>query len=335
MRVGSLVYATNQGLGILAKSFYDAGIITDVIVIRHKHHRTYPEWYPNRFNMVDIGRVQKTDELARFCSGQRFDRPLDAMLFFETPFNWHLIPLCRKYGVKTFLMPMYECTPKVLPFQPDRFICPSLLDLRYFPIERSTFIPVPVNVKWRQRYKAEVFVHNAGHGGLKSRNGTGELLDAWKHVKSPAKLILRSQKPLQWSVDDPRIEVRVGTVPYEKLYEEGDVFIFPEKFNGLSLPLQEAKAAGMLVMATDRFPNNTYLPIEPLIPVTGYVRSSIGPAYKEFDEAIVSPKLIAAKVDQWYGKDIADYSILGKAWAETMSWEVLKPKYREALCQPI
>ena len=40
------------------------------------------------------------------------------------------------------------------------------------------------------------------------------------------------------------------------------MFVFPEKFNGLSLPLQEARAAGMLVLATDRFPMNTWLPRE-------------------------------------------------------------------------
>jgi hypothetical protein len=33
MKVGSLVYATDSGLGILAKSFYDNGIITRSMVV--------------------------------------------------------------------------------------------------------------------------------------------------------------------------------------------------------------------------------------------------------------------------------------------------------------
>ncbi len=306
MKVGSLVYATDQGLGVLAKSFFDAGILTDVLIIRHANYPTHREWYPSATE-INI-RPFNTQKAMEFC------KDMDVMLFFETPFDWSLIPYCRSVGVKTFMMPMYECMPKVLPYIPDRYICPSLLDLQYYP-DRSEFIPVPVdNITWRLREHAKVFVHNAGHGGLRNRNGTGELLDAMKYIRAPIRLILRSQKRLQWSVDDPRIELRVGTVSRSELYAEGDVFIFPEKFNGLSLPLQEAMASGMLVMAGNRFPINTWIPNHWLIPIKEYQKASVSGRCNMFDEAVYDPRSIAATVDEIYNQDIRSISEYGREW---------------------
>lgn len=356
LRVASLIYATDSGLGLLAKAFVDHGVITHPIVVRHGRHPTHDEWHPDAPQITDLNNPAQRDMASRHCAG------CDVLLMLETPHIWSLIPHCRSKGVKTVLCPMYECEKANLEYQPDFFICPSLLDQQYYP-DRSIFLPVPVEVPWRQRTRAEVFVHNAGHGGLKGRNGTAEVLEAMEHIKSPAKLIVRSQESLYRTAghrqhaqltnplirrgqkidyDDenaPRpermAEFREGTMPYEQLWSEGDVFLFPEKFNGLSLPLQEARAAGMLVMCGARFPMTTWLPNEPLIPVKGYRKNKIGPPYNEFSEAIFDPKHIAATVDGWYGADLTAYSLEGKAWAETMSWNALRPRYLqtlEALC---
>lgn len=343
MRVGSLVYTTDQGLGILAKSFVDAGVVTDVLVVRHGKRPEHDEWYPNAQRLGSLGhdgfRIAKD-----FCKG------MDAMLFFETPFIWELIPYCREQKIKTVLMPMYECEPKLLPYQPDFFVNPSLLDQQYYP-DRSVFIPVPVHgIPWRLRAKAEVFVHNAGNGGLNGRNGTAELVEAMKYVTSPARLVLKMQEPkktywaaggLQPANEAPRnlpknIDLRIGSVPYEDLWKnggDGDVFVFSEKFNGLSLPLQEAHAAGMLVMCGDRFPMNTWLPKSPLIPVAGYRKASVSPRCHEYDEAIFDPRTIAKTIDEWYGQDISMYSEAGREWAHANSWDVLKSRYLEVLAK--
>lgn len=329
MRVGSLVYCTWQGLGILAKDFVANGVITDPYVVEHRHHPNNFDWFPNapRTNIrpLDIQSVRE------------WLKSIDVLLALETPFEWSLIDYCREIGVKTAILVMHECMPEMIAAQPDLWLCPSGLDTQWacrHSDEGRTGVNmmiVPVGVQWRQRHIAEVFVHNAGHGGLKGRNGTKELLEAWKYVKSPAKLLLRSQKVLEVDIDDKRITERYGTVSHDLLFSEGDVFTFPEKFNGLSLPLQEARAAGMLVMCGDRFPMNTWLPKEPLIPVTRYHKERIGPAYNEYDCAEFDPKTIAAKVDEWYGRDIAQYSLEGRVWAEANSWAALKPQYLEVL----
>ena len=307
--IGSIVYATEQGLGYLAKSFYDNGIIDLVSIQPHTDRTNHYEWY--RDNVTQ-------DTLLEKC---------DTLIFFETPFNWKIITQARERGIKTILIPMYECTRYPFPYEPDEIWCPSLLDYDFYEGKNRKLVSIPTEVEWKLREKALVFVHNAGNGGLGGRNGTRELIDAMQYVKSPIKLIIRSQIPLK-EVSDPRIEYRIGN--FNDIWSEGDVFIFPEKFNGLSLPIQEAFASGMLVMASDRYPNNKYLPTDCLIPVQSYTKEKIS---TEFLSAVISPEDIANTIDSWYNKDITKYSLLGKEFNKNNSWKTLKETYLELLSQ--
>lgn len=300
-KIGSIVLATDQGLGYLAKSFYDNGIINKVYVKPHSSRTNHYDWYPDR--------VSSPDDLL----------DCDALLFFEEVFDWKIIPKAREKGIKTVLMVMYECSKCPFPYEPDLILTPSDLDQKYYP--QGVRVNVPVEVPWKLRKEAKVFVHNAGNGGLGGRNGTRELLEAMKYVTAPIKLIVRSQIPIT-EYTDPRIEYRIGT--FDDIWSEGDVFVFPEKFNGLSLPLQEAFASGMLVMTTDRFPNNTWLPKEPLIPVEGYKKDRFA---VEFDSAQISPLSISQTIESWYRRDVTQYSLQGKAWAKANSWKKLKQLY--------
>jgi hypothetical protein len=300
---GAIVLATNQGLGILAKAFYDNGIIDKVYIKEHSSRKNHYEWYPNR--------VDKIDDLL----------DCDKIIMFETPFDWSIISKARKVGCKTILIPMYECTNNPLPYIPDVIISPSLLDQTYFTTSR--FMQIPVDVKWKQRDKALVFVHNAGNGGLGGRNGTKELLEAMQYVQSPIELIIRSQVPIK-ETNDPRIKYEIGDC--KDLWSVGDVFVFPEKFNGLSLPLQEAFASGMMVMATDRFPMHTWLPTECLIPVKKYKKERIS---VEFDSAVIDPKDVAHTIDSWYNTNITRFSLLGKEFGEKNNWSNLKQQWKE------
>ncbi len=333
MKVGTLCFATERGLGYLAKSFYDNGIITDVAVLNHGKIPTQLQWYPG--SLYITRRPLPNPQMKKLIEDA------DVMLFFETPFDWELIKYAKQVGTKTALMTMYECspTPKNMPHKPDLFICPSVLDADIFHKENHVFIPVPVEVPWTQRTKALRFVHNSGYIGLNGRNGTLELLQAMQYVESPIELTVRCQEPrgltkLQQQVpkvlNDKRVKFE-GHVPYEDLYKHFDVSVAPEKFNGLSLPLQEAHAQGLLVMTTNRYPHNTWLPTEPLIPVKEYITAKVAGRFMSFSQAVLEPKLIAQTIDQWYGRNITEQSTIGKYWAEGMSWASLKPKYIEAL----
>lgn len=310
--IGSIVLATDQGLGYLAKDFFDNGLIDMVSIHKHTSRANHFGWYPDSVS---------EEELLKQC---------DILIFFETPFNWKIIPRARQLGIKTILIPMYECTQYPFPYQPDEIWCPSELDYKFYQDKGEVCqkIQIPVDIKWKLRSQAKVFVHNAGNGGLGGRNGTKELLEAMKYVKSPIKLIIRSQIPIDNPMIkiDPRIDVRVGQ--FDDIWQEGDVFVFPEKFNGLSLPLQEAFASGMLIIAGDRFPMNEWLPKQPLIPVSRYHKERIS---VEFECAEYDPKIIAEKIDKWYNRDIEEFSLLGKDFNQKNSWKNLKESLMEAM----
>ena len=304
---GAVVFAVESGLGRQAKQFYDHGIFDIALIQKHSSYIEHPEWYPNR--------VDNFEQLLNKCT---------EIWFFETPFDWKYIIRARERGVKTVLVAMYECTNSPLPYFPDVILGGSVLETEFFGAKHIN-VPVPDEIAWKERKKALTFVHNAGHGGLHGRNGTKELLKAMEYVKSPIKLIIRSQFD-NFNSNDPRVEIRVGDFPDETLFSEGDVFVYPDKFGGSCLPLQEAFASGMVIMASNRHPSNLWLPNEPLIPIKGYQKLKI---YREFDAAIVDPVDIANTIDGWYDKDISKFSKLGKEWGVLNSWANLKKEYEK------
>lgn len=307
MIIGSVVLATDQGLGYLAKSFVEQGVIDEVFVWRHSRRANHYEWYPKRCESID----------------QLMQR-VDILLGFETFFDTSVVSLARQYNVKLVLVPMYECSAPVFVRSSDLIINPSDLDQRYY--QQGTRLNIPVDIPWERREKARVFVHNAGNGGLMGRNGTRELLEAMQFVTSPITLKLRFQEG-EYKTTDSRIVIERGTIPEEELYT-GDVFVFPEKFNGLSLPLQEAFASGMGVMATKRYPMDRWLPNELLIDSVG---SHEERTFFSFPVSDISPKKIALKIDEWYDKDITRFSELGLRFAINNSWGKLKPQWLEVL----
>lgn len=334
MRIGTVCYAISRGLGHLARDFHQHGIITDVCVMKHSSIPTQESWYPNAPQTSVHGVDRKL--LYDFAAG------LDAMLFFETPFDWSLLDYCREKGVKTALIAMYECTPRNIPHQPDLWICPSLLDVEYFKKYNHVYLPLPVEMPWKQRTIVQTYVHNGGYLGLRGkdgycREGTEILIKAMQHVRTPLNLIIRVQENVggeyqKMMAKDPRITYIPENVPFEELHRDGEVYVAPQKWNGCSLPLQEAFASGYLMMTTHRFPMTTWMPNEPMIPVDTYIKDScIGGSYMTFQEAVVSPQSVAATMDQWYGRDVSTFSLQGRVWALENSWERLKPRYMEAL----
>ena len=163
MRVGTVCFATKQGLGVLAKSFYDHDIVTDAMVVRHGRRPTHMEWY--REGTIELSSLSITPVMHEFI------KSVDIMLFFETAFNWKLLELCNLYGKPSVLIPMYECTPRGYDKIPKHIINPSALDQIYYP--RGVHIPIPVpDGLWKQRTVARKFLQNAGNLDLKNQKGT-------------------------------------------------------------------------------------------------------------------------------------------------------------------
>jgi hypothetical protein len=325
MKVGTINYSTHSGLGVLTKEFYDNKVITDILVVEHQtlpnHHNI---WYPSSQTISTLS--------PDFAVLESFIKSIDVLLLFETPFFPETTQLARKYNKPIAIMPMYEFSE--FPLDADLFIVPSQLDYDYYksmyPDHMIILLPVPTNsnIKWELKEKALTFMHNGGNGSHFDRNGTQKLIEAIPYIKSPCKIKIKAQpqKVTLPKVLDPRIEIINEDLPFDKLWDDVDVFIFVERFNGLSLPLQEAYAKGCLVIAGDRYPINTWLPNKPLVKPIRYEEYSFNKNIP-FNAASYNPKDIANKIDEFYGKDITKYSLAGKAWAESNSWRYLKSRY--------
>lgn len=331
MKIGSICLSSNQGLGYLARDFYRNGIIDEVLLQRHPSLINNPDWFNKDDTDIPI--------LPGYPFAKKFDtqtkkkainflKKINLLILFEVPFCYEIFSLAKQLDVKVVMFPMYEITPYPMPC--DNFLTNSDLDYEYYKkmypkarVDRIN-IPIPNEIVWKKRNVAEVFVHNSGNGGTYERNNTNLLLRSMKLVKSPIKLIVRSQQPVN-GIDDSRVEVVNKSVKFEELWSIGDVFIFPEKFNGLSLPLQEAYASGMAVMCGKRFPMTEWLPNEIMIPISGYETRNI--TNVKFKSAIYNEKSIARTIDLWYNKSIEDLSLSGRQWALKNNWNSMKPKY--------
>lgn len=347
-KISAIVRADCGGLGSLSRSFSDRlGFHRTISLSRHpgEHH---PLWYPS--NRVADGEL--TIELvAWLCDGA------DVLLSFETWYGELAPRVARQMGVQTALVPMYECCPLrgAGLEETDLAICPSLLDLHEIECTpgltaaRRVFLPVPLEterIAFRRRRRARVFLHSMGHGGIAGRNGTDRVIEAWRYVTSNARLIVRHQSPPPARLpDDDRITFLSATAAggvenYWDLWSEGDVLLHPHRWDGLSLPIQEALAAGMPVMTTRYWPfcdadeedakgerRRGWLPVssqQMSIAVTSTTRQRI---CREIVAYETTPQAIAATIDAWYDADISAASDEARAHAEHHSWRKLLPGY--------
>jgi hypothetical protein len=347
-RISAIVRSDCGGLGALSRSFHDyLGFFRTVSLSRHAGER-HPRWYSN--NRVASGGLT-VELLGWLCDGA------DVLLSFETWYGESAPHIAHSMGIRTALMPMYECCPTrgAGLEHTDLAICPSLVDLQEIENHtpglagaRRVFLPVPFDarrIEFRRRERAEVFLHSMGHGGIAGRNGTRQVIEAWRNVRSGARLLIRHQAPLPIALppDDRIRAVERGRSPNERddywdLWREGDVFLHPHRWDGLSLPIQEALCAGMPVMTTRYWPfcdvrSAGWLPPSSqrmAVPVTATTRQRI---CREITAYETTPQEIAAAVDAWYGADLRQASEESRAYAERHSWERLLPAYRRMFAE--
>ena len=326
MRVGTIGYATESGLGLLIQDFYKNKVITDILIQTHNSFSNHFEWYPGADVLQSpIGHLSSAEK----SIVDAFIGKIDALFLFESYWHPEVIDLALQYKKPIILMPMYEWSPGPIPA--NLFITPSLLDHQYYeelyPKARVEQLNVPVNsnIVWRQRSHAHKFIHNAGNGSSNDRNGTLDLIRAMDYVKSPINLEIRAQALNLPEVLSSNISIVNKTLPFDQLWSSGDVFIFVERFAGLSMPLQEAFASGMAIIAGDRFPLNQWLPVNLLVKPIGHETLSFNGLPTISSQYDV--KQIAAMIDRVASMDLTPYSIAGQSWAVQNSWKELRPKY--------
>jgi glycosyltransferase involved in cell wall biosynthesis len=321
VRLGLIVRCDNGGLGILSREHVKYLNPDKVMVVKIGIYPQFPERYPGA--MISVG--SPTDEQVK-----EFLKDLDVCLTFETPYNNNLYRIAREMRVKTINQINYEW----LEFfdRPDMFQVPSEWHMNAVP-GPSVFLRCPVSrgaVPFRLRKCADTFLHVGGHRDTSyGRNGTQELLDAIPLVKSDVKFIVTSQSsPDEFRIpEDSRLDMRFGEFEdYGSLYDEGDIFVYPRRYGGQSLPLNEALSAGLPVLMPDMEPQDGFLPEAWLMPAS--TRREIE-VRQPFDMCTVSHEVIAKMIDFYAHKDITKDSWEADRLADSMSWEALLPEYRK------
>jgi len=189
---------------------------------------------------------------------------------------------------------------------------------------------------------ATAFLHVAGRPAVKDRGGTTDVLRALPHVKSEITITFRCLLPGYIDqlvrATQVRLPANVEMVVeendvdcYEELYEGQDVLVAPRRFAGLSLPCQEAMAAGMPVIfgAHDVY-------------AQAHARRTWAVPSRKVDRLLtrvwidvfeVDPRMLAAKIDE-FATDatlFVDGQAAARDWAHRHSWDSLKPRYVELL----
>jgi glycosyltransferase involved in cell wall biosynthesis len=135
------------------------------------------------------------------------------------------------------------------------------------------YIPWGTNIKYFTP-KNEVYIRplrflaSAGWEGSGSgdRRGTLLALKSFVRVDGDCQLIIYSQIPLDKCtsefqdlvLSDERIDFRFGTFePFP--FEEGDVYLYPSRLDGIGLSLPEAISCGLAAITTDCAPMNEFV----------------------------------------------------------------------------
>jgi glycosyltransferase involved in cell wall biosynthesis len=335
MKIALVARGCNTGLGTMSWEFARHLKPHKTLVIRMHKKRPY---FPDRFGTV--GKNVRVCPVGQMPEGD-MDWLLagtDLLLTIETPYQWALYKKAKRENVKTIMIPMYEGLPSVVPYDPDLYVCPSEIDMDYVGDKPKVLLPCPIaldRLPYRKRQKAKVFVFHNGRGGGRGgdRNGAKEFFQALKYVKSDIKVIVYTQVAIEEKMDS-RVELRYGNFKnYWDIWEDGDVFVHPHKFDGLSLPIQEAVACGMPVITTKFYPFTEWLPDEWMFepnPSEEAVIFTRKIPYYTFD-----PKVLAKKIDEFAARDISKDSDKAIEIARSRSWEKLLPKYLkefEKLC---
>jgi len=313
----------NSGLGTLSWEFARHLKPHKVLLVQNDIYKTFPERYSDFDTRIHDNKYEDWEWLSD---------DVDVVFSAETFYNWSFVELCRKKGVKTALYTMFEMQLDPIPLHPTLFICPSKLDMEYYP-ENKVFLPPPVatdRLIWNKRETAKTFIHSASHTGLKGRKGTQLLIDAINLVKADVQFKIYSWKP--FAVSDPRVSVDVVNFKnYWQMWRQGDVLVYPQGANGICLPIIEAMSSGLAVITTDIYPFNEYMPKELLFPPNETFRHRMSPRLNEVEDYRIDPKDIADKIDYIAEKPIDTFSEYGLQWSKQNSWDVLLPKYKEVL----
>lgn len=343
MRIGLIARMDSIGLGTQTWELF-RHLNPEKTLIVNSEKCNGNKQYPERFQGRGVKQARtvpfrvdvKKESILEFCHN------LDVIITCETPYNYYLFDLAKRRRCKTVLQFNWEFLDYLdRPFlaKPDCLASPSYWHLQEAQ-ERfgAKHLPVPVNRKvlpFTKKTRFKEFLHLAGIRVDHDRNGTEQTILAASQVPE-INLTVKVQNEgwaAQWQKDFNFPNVKIIGRNIENYYDNYtgyDALIFPRKYGGLCLPMQEALSCGMPVIMTNCSPNDEMLPPEWL------VESEVNGTFPSRGYAI---EINTAKIDNLADKikwlaglneaDAAKESEHADYLASELSWDIWKDKYIE------
>lgn len=327
MRIGLLARADDGGLGTMTWEFA-------------RHMR------PARALVVDLGaqgrgplRLERftdhCDEVGVCNSYPMLDvsaiqwllRDIDVLYSAETWYWPAVQTMAAEAGVKTVLHSMPELHNSGL--IADQIWVPTLWEIDRVP--GAVHVPVPVALDrfpMTDSTSAKRFLHVAA-SAFHDRNGTETVWAAAGSIKSPVDLIVRGAPEIHRATGNARIINEGGTGSYWEMTEGADVLVYPRRYAGLSLPMQEAMARGMPLIVTDLSPQNAWPGVMTIPATDPYDVDMKGGTFRVWRS---SPTALAHAIDVLAEDDglFEDLSEGARFHAESISWNRMILVYEEA-----
>lgn len=355
MKLGLIARADNTGLGIQTWEFYRhmkpyRTMVVDIS--RFNNNKQYPERYEGVQKDMFIKGFPTVEDIELFLDD------LDVVFVAESAYVPVFYHMARARGVKTAVQYNYEFMDWLISPsfpRPDMFIAPSKWNYakvqQYCDINhvKHVYLHCPVDrekLPYRERTSVRKFLHIAGRAAAHDRNGTETVIRASRLLKTGAELKVHFQgeqglghqathpydyyKNLAQDIgDDKNLTVTKQEYDnYEDIYAEGDVLLLPRRYGGNCLPMNEALSTGMPVLMPNISPNNEFLPEAWLMPAEKISQFTPRTFIDIYD---VAPEALAAAIDSAYNNFTADQFNVANYLADTISWETMAPKYRDAL----
>lgn len=343
MKIGLIARADNTGLGTQTWEFFK-NIRPDKTLVVNSESCNGNKQFLYRFSGQGTkqartiwGRVDvKKESIVEFAKG------LDVVFTCETPYNYYLFEYCMRRGIKSILQYNFEFLDYL---NNQRYMRPTILaapSTWHFQECQQRFgaryLPVPVNravLPFQRKTKFKNFLHLAGIRVDHDRNGTEETLKAFAELPH-LNLTVKVQNE-GWA-ENWRKQFNFNNITiignnaenYYDNYTGFDAFIFPRKYGGLCLPMQEALSCGMPVIMTATSPNTDMLPDEWLVSCSKVSQFESRGYVLDIHAADVQG--LKTKIE-WLGSlneaEAGTESDKANAIASTLDWNAWKEKYLE------
>jgi hypothetical protein len=252
---------------------------------------------------------------------------------FENPDAYEALTACDIiYTAETYYDPRLEKVPAILHVNPEfyrgepaaEFWYPTNWNLHNLP--EGKIIPTPIDDEdiVSQIPGEGRALHVGGHTARMDRNGSRLVHGILARTRVPWKLC--TQDGMKMRPEFRQFCQIMGNVEnHWELYEDASMLVYPRRYGGQSLQVNEAMAKGLAVLMTDCPPN---LDTWPILPIEARKTSRVQTPGGTFRMYQAEAKPLSDEVHRLMNDSdlLAEWQTKSLQWARDNAWSKWKPK---------